>query len=248
MVLLKMGMSLFAQLPMRSGEPSFEHKFVLGRADLPFVLSYLKHALVPDAGYSTDKISSIYYDTPTLDLYQEKRASYYLKTKIRVRWYGQVAADRTDPVNCFLELKFKIGGTRKKERFPLSLSARVLTRKNLDCPELNAVPSMLPTLGYSFEGALVPMVIVQYQRLRFTHVHTGARVALDTHVCCPAVNQQFVPGLPPAYLAMCILEIKGSQRELPDWIKPIRYHMRRDAFSKYASCLEHLLQPTGRRE
>ncbi len=243
-----MGMPSPAPAPVRSREPSFEHKFVLARADMPFVLSYLRHVLVPDAGHSKDQISSIYYDTPTLDLYDEKRASYYLKHKIRVRWYGKVLEGQTDPVKCFLELKFKIGGTREKERFPLVLNADLLTRKNLDIPELNAIPSMLPTLGYSFEGAMMPMLVVQYQRLRFTHVHSGARVALDTNICCPAVNQRFVAGFPPAFLAMCILEIKGPQRELPDWIKPIRYHMRRDAFSKYASCLEHLLQPSGRRE
>lgn len=248
MVLQNMGMPLPSPLPVRLKEPSFEHKFVLGRADLPFVLDYLHHALVPDASHSSDQISSIYYDTPTLDLYHEKRASYYLKTKIRVRWYGKVQPGRCDDVGCFLELKFKIGGTREKERFPVSLPASVLTRTNLDTPALYAVPSLLPKLGYSFEGAVVPVLIVQYQRLRFTHAHSGARVALDSHICCPAVNQQFVPAFPPALLAMSILEIKGAERELPDWIKPIRYHMRRDAFSKYASCLEHLLQPSGRRE
>lgn len=230
-------------------EPSFEQKFLFARHDLALVLSYLQHSLSPDAGFRAGRISSIYYDTPTLDLYHEKRASYYLKSKIRVRWYGRTPTgpDAGD-VKCYLELKFKIGGTRQKERFPVTLAAATLARTNLNAPDLNTIPAMLPALGYSFEGAMAPMLLVQYERQRFVDAATGARVAVDTNICCPAVNQQFVPGIPPAFLEMCVLEIKGPQQEVPGWAKPIRHHIRREAFSKYASCFEHLLQTAARRE
>lgn len=239
--------ALAAPIALRVREPSFEQKFLFARHDLPFVLGYLQHALKPDPGFREGRISSIYYDTPTLDLYHEKRASYYLKSKIRVRWYGAPSIEQ-DEVKCFLELKFKIGGTREKERFPLTLPSASLLQRNLNVPELNAIPAMLPRLGYSFEGAIAPMLLVQYERQRFVHPATGTRVAVDRDICCPAVNQQFVPGIPPAFLDVCVLEIKGPERQTPEWAKPIRYHVRREAFSKYASCFEYLLQPAGRRE
>jgi len=221
---------------------------MLARTALPFVHAYLRHVLRADALHAADRISSIYYDTPTLDFYHEKRASYYLKHKVRLRWYGSEPEDGEAPVACFLELKSKVGGTRRKERFPVTVPARLLTRRNLAGPELQAIASGPPGLGRSFDGALVPLLLVRYQRQRFVHAFSGTRVALDTDICCPAVNQQFVHGLPPAFLDVCILEIKGPGQQIPDWMRPIRHHVRRAAFSKYASCLECLLQPAGRRE
>lgn len=231
----------------RAHPPSFEQKFLFDRHDLPLVMSYLQHALRPDPGFDAGRISSIYYDTPQLDLYHEKRASFYLKSKIRLRWYGKTTQQGAD-VNCFLELKFKIGGTRRKDRFPMTMPAAALAKRNLNVAALNAIPAQLPGLGYSFEGALAPMVLVQYERRRFVHQASDTRVAVDTDICCPAVNQQFVPGMPPAFLEVCLLEIKGPGQTTPGWAEPLRRHMWRHAFSKYATCLEYLLQPAGRRE
>jgi hypothetical protein len=238
---------LSAARPLPEAEPSFEHKFLFARTHRPFVENLLRFALRPDPEFHKGRITSIYYDTPTFDLYHEKRASTYLKNKIRVRWYGDAAA-MTGDVKCYLELKSKIGGTRQKERFPLMLPASLLASKNLSAPLLARPLSMLPTFGHSFDGAIAPMLTVQYERQRLVDSSTGTRVAIDTDICCPAVNRQFVPAFPPVFLDMCVLEIKGSERELPAWLHPIRDFVRREAFSKYASCFEHLLQPAGRRE
>jgi hypothetical protein len=210
-------------------------------------MSMLKYSLVPDPEFRTGRISSIYYDTPTLDLYHEKRASTFLKTKVRLRWYGK--ATRLDgDVRCFLEVKKKIGGTRDKQRVPVQVPAAAIAKLDLSSRALTRLPELLPTLGQSFDGALVPMLVVQYERRRFVDPITGVRVAVDTDICCPAVNRQFVPAMTPAHVGACVLEIKGGERELPAWFRPLRQHVRRDAFSKYASCFEHLLQPAGRRE
>jgi hypothetical protein len=226
---------------------SFEHKFLFARCNHAYVMGFLQFALRPDPSFAQGRISSIYYDTPTLDLYHDKRASTYLKNKIRVRWYGDAVA-MTGNLRCWLELKRKIGGTREKERFPIELPSAVLVSNDLTHPLLANVPQTLRTFGHSFDGAVLPMLTVQYERKRFIDLTTGMRVAVDTDICCPAVNRRFVPASPPRRLDMCVLEIKGSERELPDWFKPLRQHVRRDAFSKYASCFEHLLQPAGRRE
>ncbi|MGH8177102.1 MAG: polyphosphate polymerase domain-containing protein [Steroidobacter sp.] len=233
---------------MSDAEPSFEHKFVFARCHQPVVMDLLRHALKPDPAFREGRISSIYYDTPTLELYHEKRASTYLKKKIRVRWYGDATRSTTPKVNCYLELKTKVGGTRQKERFPLTLPAALLGAKDLTAPLLARIPEMLPMFGHSFDGALAPMLVVQYQRQRLVDPESGSRVAVDSEICCPAVNRIFVPAFPPVFLGMCVLEIKGSQREPPPWLYSIRDYVRRDAFSKYASCFEHLLQPAGRRE
>jgi hypothetical protein len=238
---------LSAARPIPEAEPSFEHKFLFARTHRPLVEGLLRFVLQPDPEFRLGRITSIYYDTPTFDLYHEKRASTYLKNKIRLRWYGD-AAKMTGPVKCWMELKSKIGGTRQKQRFPLTLPASLLAAKDLTSPLLAQPLSLLSTSGHSFEGAIAAMLTVQYERQRLVHPASGSRVAIDTDICCPAANRQYVPALPPVFLEMCVLEIKGPERELPQWLQPIRDFVRREAFSKYASCFEHLLQPAGRRE
>jgi hypothetical protein len=228
-------------------EPSFEHKFLFARCNHARVIGMLGYWLAPDPEFRAGRITSIYYDTPTLDLYHEKRASTFLKTKVRLRWYGAVTRANGD-VKCYLEVKRKIGGTRQKQRLSVQVPAVTLAKLDLDARMLTRLPGLLPTLGHSLSGALMPMLVVQYQRQRFVHPNTGARVAVDIDICCPAVNRRFVPGFAPAFVDACVLEIKGSERELPEWLMPLRQYVRKDAFSKYASCFEHLLQPAGRRE
>jgi len=210
-------------------------------------VDFLRYSLAPDPAFSTGTISSIYYDTPTLDLYHEKRASTYLKTKVRLRWYGD-ARNVDGPIGCYLEVKKKIGATRQKQRISVQVPASVLTNGDIGARELAAMPQLLPTFGQFVEGALVPMLVVQYERQRFVDPSTGIRVAVDTNIRCPSVNRRFVRGTPPAYVPACVLEIKGGARDLPAWFMPLRQHVRKDAFSKYTSCFEHLLQPAGRRE
>lgn len=230
-----------------SEQASFEHKFLFSRCNHAFILSFLKNSLAPDPAFNCGRVSSIYYDTPTLDLYHEKRASTFLKTKVRLRWYGD-AARVEGQVHCYLEVKTKTGGTRQKRRVSVQVPAKLLAKKDISAREFADMPQLLPTIGHNFEGALVPVLMVQYERQRFVDPYTGMRIAVDTDICCPAVNRRFVPGLPPAYVPACVLELKGSERELPPWFMQLRHHVRKDAFSKYAACFEHLLQPAGRRE
>src|SRR5687768_10814864 len=69
-----------------AAEPSFEQKFVFTPHHLAYVRAHLDRVLRPDPSYEEGRISSVYYDTPSLELYHEKRASEYLKTKVRLRW------------------------------------------------------------------------------------------------------------------------------------------------------------------
>jgi hypothetical protein len=227
--------------------PSIEQKFLFARRLLPLIKAHLKHVLQPDPVFSEGRISSVYYDTPSFDYYQEKRASEFLKTKIRLRWYGEPAASDSD-VKCYLEVKEKEGSTRNKQRVAVDVPASVLADRELRAAPLAMIPQLLAASGHSFDGPLVPILIVQYERTRFLEPSTGARIAVDVDIQCPAVNTMFVRAHPPVFLDVCVLEVKSSDKELPHWMAAIRHYVRRDAFSKYTTCLERLLHPTGIRE
>jgi hypothetical protein len=228
-------------------QPSFEQKFLFTPYHLAFVREHLARVLRPDPSYDEGQITSIYYDTPNLDFYWEKRASEYLKTKVRLRWYGRIAPSEEEQ-NCFLEVKTKVGGTRQKIRYDMSLPKNALLSYDLSAPALRAATAVLLQHDDVLPQPLLPMIVVQYHRQRYVDPLTHARIALDTNIWCPAVNQLFIPGLPPVPVEGCVLEVKGSERDLQSWMGPIKRYVQRDAFSKYASCLERLLQPTGRRE
>jgi hypothetical protein len=235
---------MLAAMSAPSGS-SFEHKFLFPRESHDFILQYLKHATRPDPEFPAGQITSIYYDTPTLDCYYEKRDSTYLKSKVRVRWYG--SPKPPGDVSCFLELKAKTGATRQKHRVEMKVPARVLAGYDLHDPSLAIVPSMLESMGLSFPGAFVPMLVVQYDRTRFVDPATNARLAVDINIRCPKVNQRFVPGIGPVFLDMGVFEVKGPERDLPPSLLPLGRCLTSGTFSKYATCFEQLLEPASRR-
>ncbi len=204
--------------------------------------------MIPDSQYYFGSISSIYYDTPTLELYYEKRNSDYLKTKVRLRWYSDESKGTLDnELQCYLELKSKNGVFRQKRRMPLSLSLTALKGDPFSEEEIVLVPSRVHELSYVSSGPLVPTVLIQYKRYRFVEVESHSRVALDVNIRCTHANPAYIMGFPPVHLSEGVLEIKGVHRYLPSSLNSISSYLSREAFSKYARCLEHPMLPLSRR-
>jgi hypothetical protein len=242
---------------VRPGTASFEQKYVFRPGARSVVLGWLECWCVRDPRFSTGLVSSIYYDTPELDMYQEKRNSDYLKAKVRLRWYGDPATGSlAADVPCFLEIKQKTGAVRHKGRIPLTLPASCLSGDPFTDRRIATLPAdyahaissqSLPRALRFPAGTLVPVVLIQYARRRFVDPQSGSRLAVDTDIRCTQANPALLHGLPPVLLETGVLEIKGPTRLLPGWLAPIRREFRREAFSKYSHCCECLVQPLGRR-
>jgi hypothetical protein len=229
-------------------DTSVEQKYVFAGMYADLLHAWLTTHCEPDPEFARGRVLSLYYDTPSLALYEEKRNSDYLKTKVRLRWYEtceDVRHDSADPVRCFLEVKAKIGSLRTKQRVPVSIPRQYLyedpfrqediverpRRSGLDIPDL---PS-----------ALLPMLLIQYERVRFVDVVTGSRIALDTGIRAVAAHPHYVPARLPIVLPVGVLEVKGPERDFPDSLGPLGGYVTKEAFSKYATCWEHILQPAG---
>ena len=225
-----------------------ERKFTFVASHRGQILPWLEHCCVPDPSYDAGPVSSIYFDTPSLRLYDEKRNGDFVKCKVRLRWYADL--DGTDPhtdVDCYVEVKQKHGRTSRKVRMVLPVPAATLTSDPFAAEEILSLPTRIPELGHTSPGGLVPMLLVRYNRRRFVDPATTSRIALDTDICCTAVNQAFLPGIPPVYLDIGVLEIKGKQTDAFASLEPIGVHLTNESFSKYAQCFERLMQPIGRR-
>ena len=207
-----------------------ELKFVLPEAQAAGALSVLRALCRPDPRYGAARVSTIYYDTPALQLLGEKLDSDFYKLKVRLRWYESPDLDAAS----FLELKMRVGSLRHKARVATPLRARWLDTASLEDPALIEVVSLAQPLGTPLPMPLMPALLVRYLRHRFIEPVSGARVSLDTRIEAPRARRGLFHAGGGVSLALAVLEIKGQDDELPRTLRPLAHlGMRRGAFSKY---------------
>ena len=222
-----------------------EQKFAFRNAEAAVLLQCLRGLLPEDSKYPVGTISSLYFDSPNLDLYDEKVNSDYIKTKVRLRWYDDCAQNDPEyPIPCFLEVKRKIGSLRQKARQKIDVVARDLCNpfENQESLELG---DMVLGMGFLPSFLLRPMVIIAYRRHRFVDYQSSSRISLDTEIRCPMVNPHTIPCPGSFKLAEAVLEVKGEIEHLPRSLYPLSSFLFKNAFSKYARCVERALHPSA---
>jgi hypothetical protein len=234
-----------------------EQKFLFPAGYAGVIHTWLDHAYLPDPLYPTSVVSSIYFDTPELFHYGESRNGEFRRTKIRLRWYNdqadacgggsQSAAGAGNGVTCYLEVKTKQGALSEKSRSTITVPARVLLERPISNEGLSELTVKAFDLGYRAAGTLVPILMVRYRRRRYLDLRSDLAVAADTEIRCTRANQTVVQCVPPVYLDVGVLEVKGMNRGIGGMLDPIGSYLSKSPFSKYAITLEHLLQPLGRR-
>ena len=237
-----------ASMNNRPFQKDIEQKYIFIAPQQNVILDWLNYCCIRDPKFPLAFISSIYFDTPTLDLYREKRNGDYLKCKVRLRWYTDLQDSAPDSqIKCYLEIKRKYGSIRQKDRIELTMPSRSLHHNTFSDDAIVSLPSRVYDLLYFPRSILVPTLLIQYTRYRFLDPHTHSRIALDTDICCPSANSAYFPALLPVHLGIAVLEIKGQHTQLLPCFNPIADYLTKEPFSKYAHCCERLLQPLGRR-
>ena len=227
---------------------TIEQKYNFALSLKGFLRDWLEYSCIPDPEHPIGTIHSIYFDTPDLRHYFEKVNSDYQKSKVRLRWYGEIMDRKPeDEVTCFLEVKNKFGAIRRKGRSLIKLPAQILQTDPYVHPRILALADEALEYSYRRMGILVPMADIKYNRLRYIEPATGARVSLDTEIHCPRVNHAFLPGMIRPGLDKGVLEIKSQHRHLLRAFEPVSHHLFKSSFSKYFECLGWLFEPIGRR-
>jgi hypothetical protein len=222
-----------------------EGKYALANAAAPLLLQWLRGVTAPDPEFAQGQVSSIYYDTSAFHLYAEKAHSDYIKTKARLRWYADLSClDDATPVTCFFEVKRKVGSVRQKLRQQLTLACGDL-RDPWHSRTATDIAKLTRDLGFNPPGLLQPAAIVTYSRHRFVDYVSESRISLDVDIGCPASNPHLLPSYGRIMLDEAVLEVKGKHRELIPSLLPMRHLFVKTAFSKYARCLDRLVQPMG---
>lgn len=222
-----------------------ELKYLFASRERETVLAWLDHACLRDPRFPCSTVSSIYFDTPSLALYEEKQNGDYLHAKVRLRWYH----DEGDGppgllVPCFLEIKSKEGSMSRKRRHELRFPLALLDGDPLSDVTITNLAVRVGELGYSPPGVMVPTLLVRYRRHRFLDPRSLARLAVDTDIRCTRANPAFVPGWPPVHLNEGVLEVKGGTARAPGALGFLGSRLDRESFSKYTACIDRLGRPS----
>lgn len=217
-------------------------KFVFNLPEATRLVAWLSGRCRPDPDFPEGIVSSIYYDSMDWVLLREKLNSDYVKTKIRVRWYGDLETGETGEAS-FLEVKTKEGGLSGKTRIRTQWPGSWLETVPLNDSALLSVRPHLRSCGVSHPDTVVPAFVVRYNRVRFVEPVTGARLCIDWNIGAPRVNPQLLPGFHAFVLPFGVFEVKGGIDDLP----PILHTMtvmgcRKQAVSKYLACYCHILR------
>jgi hypothetical protein len=230
--------------PGGDDDSTIEQKFLFQPAAKDLLLDWLEFRFVRDPEHYHGPIISLYYDTPALRFFDEVRNGDYLKTKVRLRWYQTVFPPEQALADCFLEIKQKFGVRRYKRRQSLALEPSCLKGDLFTHPAIRAVPENMSRLILLARGIIVPVLIVEYERFRFIDPRTGSRIALDSGITCSRANSAYLSGMTPVTLPVGVVEVKGALDTLPDGLRPMQRHLRKQSFSKYARCCELLIGPS----
>lgn len=227
---------------------SIEQKYIFVGHQQGMLLDWLKHCCIQDPQYYSGSISTLYFDTATFCLYDEKRNGDFTKSKVRLRWYSTPKAlNRDTDIKCFLEVKRKYGTLRQKDRMELTISLKKLTHHLFSAQEIIDLANRAYELEYFPPGLLLPMALIEYDRYRFVEPQSNTRIALDANIRCKHVNTAYLPVLTPLHLGTGVLEVKGKPRALPSVLSPISFYFKKTAFSKYGQCIADLMQPIDKR-
>ncbi len=147
------------------------------------------------------RVNSLYFDSPTLDRLGETVEGLGWRSKVRIRWYGEVWGRIERPV---LEVKSKTGhaGSKRLTPLPPFELTRASTRRTVlellaGAPESAAL------------GALEPVLLTRYERRYQRAAAGGVRLTIDRDV------RYLAPPGPRGFT--------GSWRRDPDVVLELKY-------------------------
>ncbi len=236
-----------ANVLKKTGGPSneksgqrFERKFAIPQANIGFAYTFLRQICRPDKEYPVDRVTSLYFDTADLDQYQKSAAGEFMKKKVRIRWYDSDIKDRAE-VPVYLELKSREGFASSKRRQKFMVPKQSLNQSNLHSGILDktTIIQTLASFGYFLEKPIKPIILISYQRYRFSEMQTGTRVCLDYDIRASVVAPELGRQTYEVHLQGGVIEVKGPSIELPVTLRYMRLlDVDWSRFSKYGGCLD----------
>lgn len=221
----------------------FELKFRLHHRVVEQLMKRIQPYLDSDPNQEPDgryRVTSLYYDSPSLSCFWEKLDGIKFRRKLRVRFYG-------DSNDCaFLEIKQRIDQTTQKRR-TRGVAESLIDELSLDRGGRETAihdPILDEARCLVHLRRLTPRVVVGYQRAAyFGRYERGLRVTVDSNLRFEKYRGRFssLAGrgrfiLPPTIF---VLELKYNER-IPLWLCSAlnSLNVQPDRVSKYCHAMD----------
>jgi len=194
-----------------------ERKFPILKKHTGILYAWLCCNMKKDKIYYYTKVNSLYVDTKDLVAYNESINGLYRKCKLRLRWYGDTYDNEL--IRLYIEIKTKNGYISEKFRHYIDISSDELRIENLNKSILKnkAIIDKLSSLNFDYKNSkLYPSLLINYERFRFYDSINGNFFTLDKNISSKIMNVFNKYSSGKIFLDYSILEIKGSQLELPE--------------------------------
>lgn len=223
----------------------YEYKYKITDDLIPRIREYSKVYTTTDphlkkSSQSKYTVRSIYFDTPDLDFYYEKKEGLKIRKKLRVRTYNEMNDF------AFLEIKRKFVNCVAKERskLPFMVIERLINTPDesaIEYPE-NDHNSRVVSGKFVYnllKKGLLPVLLVVYEREAYIGIKDEReRLTIDTNVRSIAEpdlgdilnTEDFIP----TFKGAGILELKFDDF-MPQWMKNLvrEFNLKKQSISKY---------------
>ena len=160
----------------RVNGPRRELKIAIDREDLPWASSLVRiHPAGFQKTYPGRWINNVYFDSPSLQNYEDNVAGISNRRKLRLRWYGELESGST-PV---LELKLRKNGRGWKVRYSIEALEKVAGRSWGDIFAV-LTESMEPRDHPVLEEDRVPILVNRYYREYYRSAWGECDLTVDT--------------------------------------------------------------------
>ncbi len=219
-----------------------ERKFSGHSSCLPQALSILEARCAPDDWFAVGVVNSIYFDTPGLGAYWEKANGDNIKSKVRVRWYGEDGA-LPEEVPVFVEVKGRVGSARNKMHLGTTAPRELVASASFDCTALSDfLAANAAALGVPISREWSPVCCISYNRRRYFDTPSMSRVSIDWNIEARRFNRARFPWARPVALDSIVCEFKNKGGNPPPWAEyMLAAGLRFGSFSKYGECMERLI-------
>ncbi|MSU55769.1 MAG: polyphosphate polymerase domain-containing protein [Candidatus Taylorbacteria bacterium] len=227
-----------------------EFKYVLSRAEAEEIQLYLEHVGLRRDSASVSEpyhVTSVYFDTPTLEDYYDKLAGLKFRRKLRARVYQSDFSGEIEAVWLEIKEKHDMSVHKKRSALPVSLWRQFLDRDMVGLLKHEAVKTSAFLREFFFLYLMKgyrPMTVVKYRRTAYVSSFVfPVRVTFDSDLqtCHWRDFAYNSPAMLPIREGAVIMEIKFRDA-MPWWFGEIlrRFKLSRQAFSKYVSAVDAL--------
>ena len=216
----------------------YERKFIIEQLQYQEVINIIKiNPFMFNYIYKQRNINNIYFDTPDYRSYQDNIDGNLIRSKYRIRWYGDLLENIAKPI---FEIKNKFGNMGTKETHSIDgfklrdiMDSEKLKKilKNKDLPQKIQYMNLIPTL------------INRYSRIYFQTFDRKYRITLDCDLAYCGIRKNSLSFINDnKEKKRVILELKYSSN-YDNYVDKITQHFpfRMTKCSKYVTGIEKSL-------